>query len=271
LSKTEEPKVVATGVSGTIGRQLARSATSVSFSEFCQNLKLPNQIDLTDSIVVHLAGVVGARAVDQNPEAAREVNVFKTLEFAKLCIAEGAKRFIYVSSAHVYKSSNSPINERASLEPSSEYAAQKLEAEESLRKLASEYPLDLVCLRLFSVLSLDGKPDTLGARVARAMENKTRVSIPFAADCRDFLSPRVYAQVIMKIAAIDHLGHGIVNIGSGKALSVEAAVRRLLKSNYSEDLKIEFDPRFSTIPHLVADNLLLRQILGAEAAQLDFP
>lgn len=271
MIRHQSPKVFATGTSGTIGRQLVDRVGRIPFTDFCRDLNIPSQLDLANSTVVHLAGVIGAKAVEIDPSGAREVNVSKTIEFARKCIEKGVKRFVYVSSAHVYKPSDSPINEAGPLEPSSEYAIQKLDAEEALRKLASNLGSDLVSLRLFSVLSLDGKPDTLGARVARALENGSSLTVPFAADCRDFLSPKVYADLIMQIATKDSVGHEVVNVGSGNPLSVEEAVRRLLKSTNARDLIIEFDSNSSAIPRLVADNLRLREILGQDANELDFP
>ena len=271
MSLTESPKVFATGTSGTIGRQLSNSVESISFRNFCHDHSLPSQLNLADATVVHMAGVVGARVVEFDPSGARDVNVAKTLEFAKQCMGEGVRRFVYVSSAHVYKPSESPINEEGALEPRSEYARQKLEAEEGLKELADKYDSDIVSLRLFSVLSLDGKPDTLGARISRALETNTPLVVPFAADCRDFLSPRIYADLISQIATKDLLGKSVVNVGSGKSISVEYAVRRLLKSIDARDLVIEFDSKFSDTPQLVADNQLLRQILGKMAGELAFP
>ena len=269
--KSWSTKIFATGTSGTIGRHLFGRVEAISFTNFCRDLYLPNQLDLADSTVVHLGGIIGAGAVDNDPSMARHVNVTKTEEFAKLCVGKGVKRFVYVSTAHVYKPSESPVDEGRTLEPSSMYASQKLDAEEALSKLAQDFGLDFVCLRLFSVLSLDGKPGTLGARVSRALESGASLFVPFAADCRDFLSPKVYADLIMEIANKDSVGHGVVNVGSGKGLSVEEAVRRLLKTTNTRDLVIEFDSKFSAIPQLVADNLRLRQILGEVAGELAFP
>jgi nucleoside-diphosphate-sugar epimerase len=111
----------------------------------------------------------------------------------------------------------------------------------------------------------------LGARVLRALETEAPLIVPFSADCRDFLSPKVYADLIMQIATKDSVGHEVVNVGSGNPLSVEEAVRRLLKSTNVRDLIIEFDSRSSATPRLVADNLRLREILGQDAYELDFP
>ena len=271
MSISEIPIVFATGTSGTIGRQLANRVKSISFRDFCQDLSLPRELNLADATVVHMAGIVGARAVEFDPLAAREVNVSKTLELAKICMGEGARRFVYVSSAHVYEPSESPINEDGALGPESEYAKQKLDAEERLRELAGNYDSDLVSLRLFSVLSLDGKPDTLGARVAQALESKTPLIVPFAQDTRDFLSPKAYADLILQIASKDSLQHKVINVGSGQALSVGDAVRRLLKSANATDLGIELDNKSSATPRLVADNSLLRQVLGIGARGLVFP
>lgn len=267
----KSPRVFATGISGTIGRQLIDRVGNISFTDFCRDLYLPSEIDLAGSTVIHLAGVVGVGSVAIDPSAAREVNVSKTLEFAKLCMEKRVERFVYVSSAHVYQSSDSPINEEGVLEPGTEYANQKLQAEEGLRELTKDHPLDLISLRLFSVLSLDGKPNTLGARVARALERNTPLVVPFAADRRDFLTPMAYANLVLQIANKDSVNHKIINVGSGNALSVEDAVRRLLRSTHESDLAIEFDRKVSPMPYLVADNLRLLQTLGAKAGELTFP
>lgn len=271
MSEPNSPRVFATGISGTIGRHLVNRVENISFTDFCRGSHLPSEIDLSGSTVIHLAGVIGVRSVETDPSEARSVNVSKTLEFAKLCMERGVERFVYVSSAHVYKSSDLPVNEEGLLEPGSEYATQKLEAEERLRELTKSSPLELISLRLFSVLSLDGTPETLGARVARALESNTPLVIPFAADRRDFLSPMAYANLILQIATSDSVKHKIINVGSGNALSVEDAVRRLLTSNRQLDLAIEFETKFSAIPNLVADNQRLRQTLGAQAGSLAFP
>jgi UDP-glucose 4-epimerase len=80
-----------------------------------------------------------------------------------------------------------------------------------------------------------------------------------------------YANLMLEIATKDSVNHKIINVGSGNALSVEDAVRRLLKSANESDLAIEFDKKFSPMPHLVADNLRLLQTLGAKAGELTFP
>ncbi|MGK4359683.1 UDP-glucose 4-epimerase family protein [Ectopseudomonas chengduensis] len=101
-------------------------------------------------VVVHAA----ARAHIMRDEVSdplaeyRKVNVEGTLNLAKQAVAAGVKRFIFISSIGVHGlNSSRPFNETDTEAPHDAYAVSKYEAEQGLRKLATETGLEVVIIR----------------------------------------------------------------------------------------------------------------------------
>ncbi|UZK03153.1 UDP-glucose 4-epimerase family protein [Venatoribacter cucullus] len=101
-------------------------------------------------VVVHAA----ARAHVMRDEVAdplaeyRKVNVEGTLNLAKQAVAAGVKRFVFISTIGVHGlNSSRPFKETDTEAPHDAYAISKYEAEQGLRKLASETGLEVVINR----------------------------------------------------------------------------------------------------------------------------
>jgi len=101
-------------------------------------------------VVVHAA----ARAHIMRDEVAdplaeyRKVNVEGTLNLAKQAVAAGVKRFVFISSIGVHGlNSSRPFTETDFEAPHDAYAVSKYEAEQGLRKLATETGLEVVIIR----------------------------------------------------------------------------------------------------------------------------
>lgn len=101
-------------------------------------------------VVVHAA----ARAHIMRDEVAdplveyRKINVEGTLNLAKQAVAAGVKRFIFISSIGVHGlNSLRPFKETDTEAPHDAYAISKFEAEQGLRKLATETGLEVVIIR----------------------------------------------------------------------------------------------------------------------------
>jgi len=102
------------------------------------------------NVVVHAA----ARAHIMRDEVAdplvefRKVNVEGTLNLAKQTVAAGVKRFVFISSIGVHGlNSTRPFKETDIEAPHDAYAISKYEAEQGLRKLATETGLEVVIIR----------------------------------------------------------------------------------------------------------------------------
>lgn len=81
--------------------------------------------------VVHLAGIVGDPACDQNVQATQSANVEATKALMEICNYHRVNRLIYASSCSVYGYSELPwINEGSRLNPLSLYAQSKADSEQ---------------------------------------------------------------------------------------------------------------------------------------------
>ncbi len=252
----------ATGKSGTIGRFLPDYFLSC-------NVELTSAKSIKDFqfkksfTMVHLGGIVGNQSVDRDRAYAFRVNVMGTLNLAERFMESGGERFVFVSSAHVYRSAEGLIDEGYPLEPASEYAEQKLLAEYGLKEMFSHEIERLCVVRIFSILDWCVNPSTLGGTLKRVIEQNQGVFIRNSDDVRDFLTPNNAANILSKIAM--HSVSGVVNLCSGVERTVaQAADEMSKKSGYVLPREV-FKPGNSQVPRIVGNpGKLLMEVPGTK-------
>ena len=252
---------VVTGKSGTIGRYFPTNAYSFKSdltSNFSKELKLISKSNFT---ITHCAGIVGNSSVMKNYNHSYLVNVTSTVELARLSLRMGIKKFVYVSSSHVYESSRSIIDEGAKISPLNEYAHQKREAEVKLLEVFKDYPQQLLITRVFSLLDWGMKPATLGGAVQKLLNGEIS-DIHNGEDQRDFLTPRSTATILHLLANSE--ASGILNVCSSQATKIKDAVAYMLKQRNRLDLLDRVHGGNSETPFIVGDNLGLKKYLNDE-------
>jgi nucleoside-diphosphate-sugar epimerase len=255
----EYSKVLATGKSGTIGRALSSQVGTL-------NLKLEEDVPdniasgLDNKTIIHLAGVVGPKIVEDNEQYAFEVNVNGTVRLAESALNQNIEKFIYVSTSHVYGKATSPITEDQPINPNNLYSEQKAIAENKLQKLFKSNPNKLIILRVFSVLDWGCKPFTLGGLVER-IKGGGRHSIANSEDVRDFLAPAQIAYGLERFARTQVTG-GVYNLCSGEGRSIRNAVVEMLESDVETLSRLSFDNMNSSVPTIVGSDYKMRQVLG---------
>ena len=249
--------VAATGKTGTIGRHLSQSIETIQLN-LAEDFRVPKFG--SSHIVVHMAGVVGDQKVRQDIDASHKVNVIKTVELAKQFIDLGIKRFIYISSSHVYKSTSLPITELSEIEPINKYAEQKLEAELKLRQLFSSSETEFSILRVFSILDQEMPKASLGGALEKIAKGEFLGTMSNGDDVRDFLSQKQIADVVEKIARIEKLPP-VINVCSSSGETIRNAAKRMLPFLSEEKIRGIVDEGNSSTPHIVGDNQLLRGLL----------
>lgn len=104
------------------------------------------------NVVIHCAArahIMNEEVVDPLAEY-RRVNVDGTLNLAQQAADSGVQRFIYISSIKVNGESTSgsvPFTEKDTAEPLDPYGVSKYEAEEGLKKIATETGMEVVIIR----------------------------------------------------------------------------------------------------------------------------
>lgn len=114
-----------------------------------------------ETVVVHLAALVGVRPSVSDPIAYHRVNVAGTLQLLELARSHGLGHFILASSSSVYgENPEVPWRERVKdLRPISPYAVTKQAAEHFARVHARLYGLRVTALRFFTVYGPRQRPD----------------------------------------------------------------------------------------------------------------
>jgi nucleoside-diphosphate-sugar epimerase len=163
-------KILITGATGYIGRELARSLSGeheicavvrehssqlgppiVQYSGFDMLADNDWSMVLADiDAVVHLAGkahVTNATSVDINREY-MQINCDAAVEVAKAAAEHSVKRFIYISSARVNgEQSGAPFCESDIVSPLDPYGQSKYAAELKLFQLSRQSDLEVVVIR----------------------------------------------------------------------------------------------------------------------------
>jgi nucleoside-diphosphate-sugar epimerase len=253
-------KLIASGLTGTIG---------VHLSEYRIHALNQRLDSLTDGVNLeendtyfHLGGIVGPNQVRENIKVSTEVNVESVKKLAALSREREIKRFVYVSTSHVYRRSIVNIGEDDELEPVNIYAEQKLAAEEILKDIFSDSPRKLTILRVFSILGWDTRDFTLGGAVRRLHED-SKFTLNYADDVRDFLTPKQAADTIFQVG-ISEPSVQTINICTGVGISILDAARTMLLSKGDKTSASRISGGVSDTPRIVGDPKVLNKILGTQ-------
>ena len=251
-------KIYSTGSTGTIGRYLSPKVEPLGIrleTDFSPSLSY--KID-SSSTLIHLAAIVGHGSGTLS-DAAASINVTSTIKLAKSAIRLDAKKFIFISSSHVYGRSNEIWDELEEKKPITPYGIQKALAEDEITQLFEGTNTSLVILRVFSVLGWDMNPKTLGGRIERIYKGRSGEMVPFSDDIRDFMTPRTTAKAIEYISNSE-VPSGIYNLCSTKPRTVKQAGEELGKS-IGLSIPNSYQPGVSDIPAILGTNTKLKDLL----------
>jgi nucleoside-diphosphate-sugar epimerase len=139
------------------------------------------------------------------------------------------------------------------VDPVGPYAEQKFEAEQTVVEVFKETPEKLCIVRVFSVLDWDVANFTLGGAIKKLTNSNSDYKVLNSDDIRDFLTPKLTASVLIKIAHTTSLS-GIVNLSSMCGTTIREAAHKMLTESGFEFSSTRMLPGNSTRPYIVGDN-----------------
>jgi UDP-glucose 4-epimerase len=217
-------------------------------------------------IVYHLAADVNVQRSMEEPAHTMMVNVVGTNAVLEAASKTGVKRAVFTSSAAVYGDGEVPVSERQKTKPVSIYGLTKENGEEICRIYNNVFKFPVVVLRLMNMYGPRQRADSPYSGVislfARKIKNGEPVTIYGDGEqTRDFLYV-TDAVDALTLAAEKNVAGKIINVGTGKEVSVNRLVRILGEITGKNPQVIHAPPRKGDIVRSYADISLARELLG---------
>jgi len=187
---------------------------------------LRDNSDVRDAIkgmdtIYHLAAFVSVPLSIEDPAACFETNVIGTIQLIKLAEEAGVKRIVIASSAAVYGENPAiPLNENATTDPLSPYAASKRVGEIYTKLYTGLLNLNVVALRYFNVYGPRQNPNSDYAAVIpifikKMLDEEDPVIYGDGLQSRDFVYIDDVVRANLLAAESSQVPGQIINICSG--------------------------------------------------------
>jgi len=180
-----------------------------------------SKISVGIDLIVHLAGM-NAQDSAKNPELALEMNAQATNRLLKAAIKNNVKRFIYLSTAHVYSSHligeitefTKPLNNHI-------YATSNLAGEESVLKAHANGEIEGIVIRLSNSFGAPMDPNVncwsllVNDLCMQALKNQQMILLTTGKQRRDFITITDVCRAIYHLSQVakSSLDDGLFNVG----------------------------------------------------------
>ena len=228
-----------------------------------------NSLDLNSNLkdidyVFHLAAMVGVPLSVENPISCNLENVNATVHLLDACVKNDIEKVVFSSSCAVYgENTNMPLKENELPMPTSPYAASKACCEMYLKSFYESYGLNYTALRYFNVFGPKQDKNSPYAAVIpnfinAILEDKQPVIYGDGKQTRDFVYVGDVARANIK--ACKSTFNGIVNVASGKRITINQ-LYEIVKRTLNSEKEVKYlPPRPGDIKHSHADISNMKKI-----------
>lgn len=235
-------KILVTGASGFLGKQLCNSLISKKKdvigivrknykSDFpiqkCDILKIRDFYDV--SCIVHLAAMVDVKKCERFPHQCFETNVYGTKNILDIARKFDSK-VLFSSTGHIYGCpSHLPVSESDPRKPLSFYSYSKSSSEMLCELYSKKYGLDITIIRNFSVYGPTSPTYSVIYNIINKIINNKTIKISNFDIKRDFIYIDDVVSAFNLLLKKKIKGFSIFNVGSGKSISIENLAKKLIK------------------------------------------
>lgn len=242
--------ILVTGGSGFIGSHLVKRLKKehmVTIVDTRSGSSILGDIDhlFADvDTVFHLAALTRPQESIDNPVMFNLVNVEGTLRVLQHCKNNGVRRLIFVSTTGLYGEQKVlPTPEKATPNPMSPYALQKLIGEHYCQLFAKMYGMEINHIRPFNVYGVGQDPKGgYAAAVPKFIDTLRNSGTPFITgdgeQARDFIYVEDLVDLMILAATSDVYGE-VFNAGSGISTSIND-IYKIISRIMLKDIKPDY-------------------------------
>jgi len=200
---------------------------------------------------VHLAAIHYIPYCVKHPKKTLKTNFIGTKKILELSRKLNVKKFIFSSSAAVYKPSKIAHKENDLIKPIDVYGRTKVISEKLIENFCSENNMQFFILRFFNIYGEKNLTPHFIPSLIEKIKKSKNIKLGNIDTCRDYIYIDDIIEIVSKIIKIKKEKGGIYNIGTGHKYSgkdiillVENILNQKIKINKDEELVRKNDRKF---------------------------
>lgn len=221
-------------------------------------------------VIFHLAALIGIPYSYDAPESYLQTNVMGTYNVLAAARRAGVERVVQTSTSEVYGTAiRVPIDESHPLQPQSPYSASKIGADMLALSFHHSFSLPVTVVRPFNTYGpRQSTRAIIPTILSQLLAGADEIMVGSTSPTRDFNFVDDTARGFMAVAVCDRaLGH-VVNVGSGREVSIADLIALLMRTT-GTDARVVTDtrrlrPTGSEVERLLCDNTRARNWAGWE-------
>ena len=208
----------------------------------------------------HLAALIGIPYSYVAPESYVQVNVQGTINVAAACHRHGVSRLVHTSTSETYGTAiTAPISEDHPLQPQSPYSASKIGGDMMALSFHHAFDLPVAVARPFNTYGpRQSTRAVIPTILSQLHKGAKQIELGSTTPTRDFNYVEDTVAGFLAVAASDRAIGEVVNIGSGREISIGDLVQLLIEITGSPAEIVTDEARLrpagSEVERLLCDN-----------------
>ncbi|MBN1974460.1 MAG: GDP-mannose 4,6-dehydratase [Sedimentisphaerales bacterium] len=218
-------------------------------------------------IIFNLAALVGIPYSYIHPQEVIETNTIGTMNIVMAARDAGIEKLVQTSTSEVYGTARYvPINEEHPKQPQSPYSASKIAADAIALSFYNSFDLPVAVIRPFNTYGPRQSDRAVIPSIISQVLTKDKLILGNTTPTRDFTYVTDTVEGFIKIAESSETTGKEINIGTGKEISIEDLIKKIIFL-VGRDVTVERDkkrirPAQSEVERLCADNAKALNIVG---------
>lgn len=260
-------KIVLTGSTGLIGKELTKPLYDAGFEVYAINSKTCNLFDysavneyfskIKPEYLLHLAWITGNDYLT-NPLNNDYMN--SSLNLLDAFSRNNGKRAIFAGTCFEYANSDEPLKESDKLDPQTLYARSKVELCQKAMEYCDKNNISFGWGRIFYVYGHNENPSRLTAYIINNLALNKPVSIKHSHLVRDYMYSKDIARAFVEFLLSGK--NAVVNIGTGRGISL-GKYAQIISEIMGKTHLLDLQNLDTNLPkNIIADTRILENEIG---------